>query len=57
MTPRQRASIILALLFALCVAVPTLLAYAAGYDRSREDIDQLEQRVTRLETDVSLLRE
>lgn len=57
MTPRQRASIILTLLFALCVAVPTLLAYAAGYDRSRGDLDQLQRRVTRLETDVSLLRE
>jgi ABC-type multidrug transport system permease subunit len=56
-TPRHRATAILALLIVLCVAVPTVLAYQAGFLQGRREYRQLEQRINHLETSVSLLQE
>jgi hypothetical protein len=56
---RRRALTVLALILALAVAVPALVAYTltARPVQADQRITQLEQRVDRLETDVSLLRE
>lgn len=58
LTPRVRAVLVLGTLLTLAVLIPTLLAYQAGLEAGRHDrLGQLEQRVDRLTTDVSLLRE
>lgn len=58
MTPRIRAVLIIGALLVLAVAVPALLAYRAGVEVGRDlRVGNLEQRVERLETDASLLRE
>jgi hypothetical protein len=54
MTPRGRALLIFAGLFLFVLAVAAVLAYAAGLNLRVGDLDR---RVVRLETDVSLLRE
>jgi len=54
LTPRTRAALILAALLLLALTVPAALAYVAA---TNWQVDDLERRVTRLETDVSLLRE
>ena len=54
MTPRTRAVLILVALFVLVMAVSAVLAYTAGTNLR---VDDLDRRVQRLETDVSLLRE
>jgi hypothetical protein len=59
MQSRRRALAVLAALIVLAVAVPALVAYTltARPVQADQRITQLEQRVDRLETDVSLLRE
>jgi hypothetical protein len=56
---RRRALTVLALILALAVAVPALVAYtlAARAVQADQRISQLERRVEQVETDVSLLRE
>ena len=54
MTPRLRAVLILAALFAGILILAAGLAYVGGISWR---VDDLDQRVTRLETDVSLLRD
>jgi hypothetical protein len=53
-TPRGRALVIFAGLLAFVLAVAAVLAYTAGLNLR---VDDLDRRVVRLETDVSLLRE
>ena len=54
MTPRVRAVLILAALFVSILVVTAVLTYSAVQNWR---VDDLDRRVTRLETDVSLLRE
>ena len=54
MTPRGRALVIFAALFLFIVLVAGGLAYTAGLNWR---VDDLDRRVTHLESDVSLLRE
>ena len=54
MTPRVRAVLVLAVVFVVVLAVAAGLAYTAGLGLR---VDDLDRRVTHLETDVSSLRE
>jgi hypothetical protein len=53
-TPRGRALVIFAGLFLFVLAVAAVLTYTAGLNLR---VDDLDRRVVRLETDVSLLLE
>jgi hypothetical protein len=55
---RGRARLLLVGILLVCVIVPAVLAFIAGSSIARDQqISQLEERLERVETDVSLLRE
>ena len=57
MTARPRALAILAMLLALAVVVPTVVAYEAGYNRGRRTYRDLERRLAQVEVEVQVLNE